>query len=214
MHYIFLCACLLTLLQGCATQRTDEQTLPPWLAQHLKAAHPTDELCPLPTGTFLVKGTSSNPDFPYDLDDLLFEDKLAGYPVYRILISEGKPNRSLVITGILAGYPLEKFQKIIEAKGLNCNEKWSFDISTGAINSTVRSDFIVKTAALIIPLSEKNYLQLHKAKDGALLVRVKSVSWVLGALSIPFKMEEEFWIRYGDENEISKATTESTADHL
>lgn len=184
-------------LHGCAHSGSSDVVVPQWLTEFSEFASTRGSRCPSPAGSYWVNGASSNDDFIHTLNELLFEDKLAGYPVEQVRIVELPDGKGLGITGILAGVPLQQFTTVAPRAG-ECAKKWYLEVSTGEVDATLRTEAILWTAGLIIPLAETNPIYLFGAEDGALVLRVLNRAWILGALMVPFRVENEYWLRFAN----------------
>lgn len=185
------------VIQGCATNPDQQIPDPDWLTDYLASASTeAQQLCRPPIGTFYIYGQSSKQSLQHlSLADVLFEDKLAGFPVSAIQISQVPDSDNLQLRGVLDGVPLQQSTQIV-ANDAKCSQKWFLKVSTGAVDARLRTEAVLYTGALIFPLSETNHIHLASADDQSLILHVKSVAWVLGALSIPIKFEEEYWMRF------------------
>lgn len=156
----------------------------------------TDGTCPLPVGRFANTGTSNSPDHQTPpLAAILFEDKLAGFPVESIDIRHQPEADRLLIRGVLAGVELKQ-QATIVPTGELCESLWQGTTPTGSVNATLRTEAVLYTGGLLLPLSEKNLFSLHLAEDGSLLVRLDVRGTALFSLLIPFTLKDEYWLRF------------------
>lgn len=183
---------LLLVLQGCTTAGVEPDYPDSWPLPHALVAR----TCLPPTGLFSDQGSSSSPaDHNPPLAAILFEDKLRGFPVEAIRISQGANATELVIRGVLGGVDLRKDTRLSASEG-NCSGRWRGELATGAVNSQLVSESILYTGGVIIPLSETNVFSLQLAEDGSLLVHLKVKATVLGALMVPVFFEDEYWLHY------------------
>lgn len=152
--------------------------------------------CPIPAGLFANEGQSSDPDTaPIPLAHLLFLDHLRGFPVEAIRLSILNDSETLLAQGILAGVPLESSREIIpEAE--DCDSRWQVSTDSGAVDPQLRTEAVILTGGLLVPLSEIYRVSLEPSSDGALLVHLKWRAWVLGALLFPVRVNQQLWMRY------------------
>lgn len=183
------------LIQSCSNTATNESATPDWLQNYRQKINPSDQFCPDPVGVFRVDGASSDSRYNYPLQQLLFSDKLAGFPVEAVRINRSAETDALIIRGILDGVALERAVTVRPASD-QCELRWHLKVDTGEVDSTLRTEAVLWTGAVIFPLSEFNHLYLQRADDGSLMVHVRNQAWILGALLIPFTVETEFWQKY------------------
>jgi hypothetical protein len=171
-------------------------TNPDWLHQYLAEFSTTEQPCLPPTGLFSNTGeiNDSASQAP-PLATLLFVDGLAGYPVASIQIDTIPESQALRMTGVLDTVPL-KNTALLEPSSTECAERWYLKVDSGAVDGQMRIQAILYTGALIMPLKETYHLRLIRASDGALLINMTNTAWILGALSIPFKIDNHYWLRY------------------
>ena len=193
MHGLVLLV-LLLWLAGCSNTPEKLQVEPEWLLSY--RGQPVGEICLPPVGRFESAGVASREGAAViPLPGLLFDDGLAGYPVEQVEIKTDEQNGALQMRGVLAGVPLKNFRVLSVSQG-RCEDHWSLVVDTGAVNASLRTAAVLYTGGLLMPLSEKFHIALIRAEDGALLVRVREVAWVLGAFAVPVRLEDEFWLRY------------------
>lgn len=187
-----LCACSLA---GCAVNTG--KSMRPWDWSRAPLAEAGDVLrCPVPSGLFANEGQSSDPEVtPVPLAHLLFLDHLRGYPVEAVQLTLLDDSETLVARGVLAGVPLERSREIIPGDE-DCDRRWQVHTDSGSVDPQLRTEAVLVTGGLLVPLNEIYQLSLERADDGALLVNLKWRAWVLGALLFPMRMDQQVWMRY------------------
>jgi hypothetical protein len=180
------------LLQAC-TNTTPEPDYPPgWPLPHELVSRQ----CLPPAGLFSNQGRSSDPkDHNPTLAAVLFEDRLRGFPVESIRISQDADPDMLIIRGVLGGVELRRETRMVASQG-DCRSRWTGEWDTDEVNSQLVSEAILFTGGLFIPLSERNVFSLQLAQDGALLIHLKVKAAALGALLVPIFFEAEYWLHY------------------
>jgi hypothetical protein len=152
--------------------------------------------CAIPVGLFSNQGISNDLEFSAPpLATILFDDKLAGFPVESIRISRSPDREQLIFRGVLAGVPLKQ-HSAIKVKNKDCETSWGGVTDTGEVGATLRTGAILYTGGALIPLSEKYKYSLQLLQDGALLIHLEINSKVLGALVMPLSFSKKYWLRY------------------
>ncbi|NHN36239.1 hypothetical protein G8764_02910 [Pseudomaricurvus alcaniphilus] len=155
--------------------------------------------CAVPEGLFSNLGASSDPDFPAPkLASILFEEQLAGLPVESIRIRLSPDRQYLVFNGVLAGVMLEqqKYQKTIGLSAGDCEKSWQGESDSGVVGATMRTEALLYTGGVLMPLSQKYRYKLQLLQDGALLLHLQVREKILGAMILPLSFNEEYWLRY------------------
>jgi hypothetical protein len=194
----FILVVSLLLLQGCYSVTPKNLTSPDWLSDHITKQNldTGSGACEAPTGTFNNSGQSNKPETSHPtLAQLLFENGLAGYPVESVAISS-QPNGDLAVDGILGGVPLKMVKVVEYQQAKNCEARWPVKVPVDSIDGYGRTQALFYTGGLIVPLKEFNEINLIRAADGSLLIEVTNSAWILGALSIPFKVDNKYWMRF------------------
>lgn len=186
---------IVVFLEACTNTTSKILPSPDWLLEYNQQTLRAEAPCRPPIGTFFINGSSTDEQYNYRLQEIVFADKLEGFPVEEVSIMEGVDSSELIITGILAGVPLKQAVRVKAGQG-GCDSRWPLRVDTGAVGSTLRTESILWSGGLVLPLNEINYIHLLRADDGALIIHVRNKAWFLGALSVPFKIENEFWLRY------------------
>ena len=152
--------------------------------------------CSPPVGLFSNQGEHSiaGQEAPA-LASILFEDKLAGYPVESIrfeLIDDGAVLR---LAGVLEGVDLKQ-KRNIPVDLLDCERQAVGETSVGSVDATLKTEAVLYTGGFLFPLSDRYHFSLMQLEDGALLVHVVQRSRLVGAFFVPFTLNDEFWLRY------------------
>lgn len=152
--------------------------------------------CPVPAGLFTNEGESSDTDVaPIPLAYLLFLDHLQGFPVEAVQLTAVDDAGTLRANGVLEGVPLD-ISREIKPQAEDCASRWQVETDSGAVDAQLRTEAVLVTSGVFIPLSEVYRLTLELADDGALLVNLRWRGWVLGALLFPVRVDQQVWMRY------------------
>jgi len=169
----------------------------PWPWSLAPGVHSGDvQQCPQPVGLFSNEGEISDPNAtPVPLAHLLFDDRLRGYPVEAVRVSATAGTDKLVANGVLAGVPLKASREIIPT-GQDCYTRWRLLVDSGVVDSQLRTEAVLLTSGVLLPLSEVFEFDLAPADDGALLVNIHVRAWILAGLLFPMRADQQFWMRY------------------
>lgn len=211
---LFLRAFLLPLaglLFACAG-KPPEVEMASWVPS-AGSAQATGESCLSPLGLFANHGQispiSQNNYASPTLAEILFENKLAGYPIEAVRISQGDRPEQLLVKGVLGGedlltplssgvmdgdpiIPIATLTAVSE----DCTDRWAHALVTKRLDSNMVSASVLYTGGTLMPLNEVSRLTLTLADDGALLIHVKERSYLLVALVIPVAINRDYWLRF------------------